>query len=174
MEPNMKHRKRPLWSLPTCQSALHRDCLLPLLMCCTDRPGTHMQTHPEWRKSSSVMSLTGVGIQACPRGEITMTTSSVGKAWVYYSIFGFQLASMTASFAGVHIHICSNWQFSRQSLGLGLFRVRGHMQKPRRSKRTSFCLTAVMTYPTTCCGHSRHSKGEHGSAAWMPILPWTS
>lgn len=47
------------------------------------------------------MSLTGVGIQTRPRGGITMTTSSVGKAQVYYSIFGFQLASVTARLAGV-------------------------------------------------------------------------
>lgn len=40
-EPHMKHRKRPLWSLPTCQSALHGDRLLRLLMCGTDRPETH-------------------------------------------------------------------------------------------------------------------------------------
>lgn len=49
-EPNMKHRKRPLWSLPTCQSALHRDRLLRLLMCRTDRPETHMQTQTHWGK----------------------------------------------------------------------------------------------------------------------------
>lgn len=53
------------------------------------------------------MSLTGVGIQTRPRGGITMTTNSVGKSQVYYSIFGFQLASVTVRHAGVHIHICN-------------------------------------------------------------------
>lgn len=43
-EPNMKQRKQPLWSLPACQSALHRDCMLRLLMCCTGRSETRMQT----------------------------------------------------------------------------------------------------------------------------------
>lgn len=58
------------------------------------------QTHQEKQHS-----LTGAGIQTRPQGGITMTTSSVGKAQVYYSIFGFQLASVTARLAGVHIHI---------------------------------------------------------------------
>lgn len=64
-EPHMKHRKRPLWSLPTCQSALHRDRLLPLLMCRTDRPETHMQTQTQGgeKKGGSSMSLTGACIQ---------------------------------------------------------------------------------------------------------------
>ena len=62
------------------------------------------------------MSLTGVDIQTHPQGGITMTTSSVGKAQVYYSIFGFQLASLTVSLAGVYICFHTNWQFSHQSL----------------------------------------------------------
>jgi len=49
-ELDMKHRKWPLWSLPTCQSALHRDCLLRLLMRCTDRPETHSQTQTYRKK----------------------------------------------------------------------------------------------------------------------------
>lgn len=77
-EPNMKHRKRPLWSLPTCQSALHRDRLLRLLMCCTDRPETHMQT--QTHRHDSV----GVGVQSRPRGGMTVMTNSVSKARVYF------------------------------------------------------------------------------------------
>ena len=89
--PDMKHRTRPLWSWPTCQSALHWDCLLPALMCRTDRPRACMQSLPEWRKRHVLM--TGVSIHAHPRGRITMATSGVGQAWVYYSIFRVQLAS---------------------------------------------------------------------------------
>lgn len=49
-ELDMKHRKQPLWSLLSCQSALHRDRMLPLLMWRTDRPETHMQTQINWEK----------------------------------------------------------------------------------------------------------------------------
>lgn len=46
------------------------------------------------------MSLSVVGVQTRPRGGITITTSWVGKAQVYYSILGPQLASAPASLAG--------------------------------------------------------------------------
>lgn len=64
------------------------------------------------------MSLTGVGIHTHPQGGITMTTSSVGKAQVYYSIFGFQLALLRVSLAGVYICFYTNWHFSHHSLYL--------------------------------------------------------
>lgn len=64
------------------------------------------------------MSVTSVGIQTHPQGGITMTTSSGGKAKVYYSIFGFQLASVDVRLAEVYIHICTNGQFSIQCLHL--------------------------------------------------------
>lgn len=51
------------------------------------------------------MSLTAVDSRIRPRGRITMTTTSVGKAQVYYSTFRFQLASVTVRLAGVHIRI---------------------------------------------------------------------
>lgn len=74
-EPNMKHRKRPLWSLPTCQSALHRDRLLRLLMCCTDRPETHMQTQtPRGKKKkhthmAELLSSSLPGVSTQTRGH---------------------------------------------------------------------------------------------------------
>lgn len=70
------------------------------------------------KKSSTIMSVTCVGIQTHPQGGITMTTSSGGKAKVYYSIFGFQLASVAVRLAEVYIHICTNGQFSIQCLQL--------------------------------------------------------
>ena len=72
----------------------------------------------ERRKHSVAISLTGAGIQTHPWGGITMTTSSVGKAQVYYSIFGYQLASVAARLAGVHICLSTNGQFSLRSLWL--------------------------------------------------------
>lgn len=64
------------------------------------------------------MSATSVGIQTHPQGGITMTTSSGGKREVYYSIFGFQLASAAVRLAEVDVHICTNGQFSIQCLQL--------------------------------------------------------
>lgn len=69
----------------------------------------------EKKKSGTVMS---VGIQTHPQGGITMTTSSGGKARVYYSIFGFQLASAAARLAEVYTHIRTNGQFSIQCVWL--------------------------------------------------------
>lgn len=46
------------------------------------------------------MSLSSVGIQTHPRGGITIVTSWVGKAQVYYSILGLQLAPALVRLAG--------------------------------------------------------------------------
>lgn len=62
------------------------------------------------------MSLDGVYIQTFPHGGITMTTSTVGKTQVYFSKFGFQLASVTVRLAWVHIRIHTNRQFGLRSL----------------------------------------------------------
>lgn len=79
---------------------------------------THANSNTSRKRSSTALSLTGVGIQTRPWGRITMTTNSVGKAQVYYSIFGFQLAPVTMRLAGVHIRICTNGQFTLHSLWL--------------------------------------------------------
>lgn len=68
-----------------------------------DSPGTQMQSQTRGggkKKGSRAMSLSGVGVQTRPRGRITITTSWVGKAQVYYSILGPQLASAPARLAG--------------------------------------------------------------------------
>lgn len=54
----------------------------------------NLHTSRRKKKSCTTMSLTRFSIKICPRGGITMTTSGVGEAQVYYSIFGFQLASV--------------------------------------------------------------------------------
>lgn len=64
------------------------------------------------------MSLSGVGVPTRPRGRITITTSWVGKAQVYYSILGLQLASATetARLAGFFSscfrkgYVCRMWE----------------------------------------------------------------
>lgn len=53
------------------------------------------------KKGSQAMSLSGVGVQTHPRGGITIMTSWVGKAQVYYSILGLQLASAPARLASL-------------------------------------------------------------------------
>lgn len=102
-------------SLPSAGTACY-DCWCAAL---TGQKHTcKLKTHREKKKSSMTTSATGVGIQTHPWGGITMTTSSVGKAKVYYSIFGFQLASVTVRLARVRIHIHTNGQFGPQSMWL--------------------------------------------------------
>lgn len=84
---------------------------------------THISKKREKKRRSTAMSLAGVCIQTCPYGGITMTTSSVGKTQVYFSKFGFQLASATAMLAGVRIRIHTNRQFGFRSPWLYVCRM---------------------------------------------------
>lgn len=111
-EPNMKQRKQPLWSLPTCQSALHRDCMLRLLMCCTVRSETRMQTQTHFgegikkkrKREHRAKSDWCRHSNPSPRRYNHDDQCSVGKVLVYYSILGFQLASETVRLAHLHFH----------------------------------------------------------------------
>lgn len=58
-----------------------------------------------WGGGSQAMSLSSVGVQTHPRGGITIMTSWVGKAQVYNSILGLQLASAPAQLAGFFIPV---------------------------------------------------------------------
>lgn len=121
------------------------------------------------------MSLSGVGIQTRPRGRITIMTSWVGKAQVYYSILGPQLASAPARLAGFFIPVLEGLfsECGRKRGEKHVIKGRKHMQERRVQGKqvVPSCFArlaaAAALSPQTCRGDLQINR-KIGSAAGQP------
>lgn len=130
------------------------------------------------KKGSQATSLSDVGVQTHPRGVITIMTSWVGTAQVYYSILGLQLAWEPARLAGILFLISEECLLNvgglRQS---SMWSKVGNIWRSSQSKANKLCQVGLLDSPPPppslapqTCRDDLQINRKIGSAAGGPPL----